>query len=116
MVWSGTFATELDCQYKEGKNVSTGITETIRNSFILQAESLINAVTRFNWTDAYASLNADVKYILTEAASNLVAMYSINYDMSAYASRNEAETMLNLLRDKALLCLALLEDQKVKIF
>ena len=81
-----------------------------------QAESVINVATRFNWSDAYAGLNADVKGILKEAASNLAAIYVISYDMSGFTSRIEAEDMINVLRDGFLRNLSLLRDVKKQDF
>ena len=81
-----------------------------------QAEALINTVTRFNWSDAYAGLNTDTKGILKEVASNIAAIYVIQYDMSGYTSRIEAEDMINVLRDAALRGLSLLRDKKAKEF
>ncbi len=81
-----------------------------------QAESLINTITRFNWSDAYSTLNTDTRGILKEVSSNLAAIYVISYDMSGFTSRTEAEDMINILRDRALMCLALLKDEKVKDF
>jgi len=83
---------------KAGANVSSSLT-TEYDDWILMAESAINSLTRYNWTDAYAGLNADVQKVLDDAASCYAAMYAINYDMSGYTSRTEAETMLDLLRD-----------------
>jgi len=75
-------------------------------------ESFINTATRTNYSDSYASLNADVKRILSEAASNLVAIYGISYDMSGYTSRIEAEDMINILWSRFNQCIAMLMDQK----
>ena len=81
-----------------------------------QAESLINAITRFNWSDVYSTLNVDTKGLLKEAASNIAAIYAIQYDMSGFTSRVEAEDMINVLRDAALRAMSLLRDKKVKEF
>ena len=81
-----------------------------------QAESEINAATRYNWSDAYSGLNVDVKGILKEAASNLAAIYVIQFDMSGYTSRIEAEDMINVLRDGYLRCLSILRDIKAQTF
>jgi hypothetical protein len=61
-------------------------------------------------------LNADVKGLLKEAASDLAAIYVIQFDMSGYTSRTEAEDMINVLRDAALRALSLLRDKKVQDF
>lgn len=113
MAEEGTFCINADVLRKAGANAnSTATAEAYTNVFILDAESFINILTRKNWTDAYAGLNADVKYILREAASCLAAIYAINYDMSGFTSMAEAETMLDVLRDGAERSIGLLADQK----
>ena len=117
MAHTGIFATKAECDAKVGENVNTtGWTEANINAWCLQAESLINCICRFNFSDVYPSLNADVKYLLTEIASNIVAIYGIQYNMSGYKSRIEAEDMINILRDAALRGLSILRDKKVQDF
>jgi hypothetical protein len=117
MAYTGIFATLLEVQYKAGANASAvSNTETYINSYMAQAESTINAVTRTNYSDSYAALDADVKGILSEVASNLAAIYVIQYDMSGFTSRTEAEDMINVLRDGALRGMSLLRDKKVQTF
>lgn len=117
MAYTGIFCTENEVKYKAGTSVNaTAVTEAYLNSFVAQAESIINAVCRYNFSDTYATLNGDVKALLTQVASDLAAMYAIQYDMSGYTSRYEAETMLDMLRDSALRGLGLLRDQKVVTF
>lgn len=113
MVDSGIFATTAEVQRKAGANASaTSKAEAYTNDFMTQVESLINTLCRFNFSDTYAALNADTKGILKEVASNLAAIYVIQYDMSGYTSRIEAEDMINILRDGALRGLSLLRDKK----
>jgi len=117
MADTGIFATTEEVQRKAGENASTtSNTEAYINDFISQAESEINAVTRYNWSDAYSELNVDVKGILKEAASNLAAIYVIQYDMSGFTSRIEAEDMINILRDGYLRCIQILKDIKSQTF
>lgn len=98
MADTGIFATTAEIGYKAGANCSTtSKAEAYTNSYIAQAESRINADTKYNWSDAYTALNADVKAILKEAASNLAATYVINYDMSGFTSRAEAQAMIDVL-------------------
>jgi hypothetical protein len=112
MVDSGIFATTAEIGYKAGaKKSATSSAEAYTNSFIAQAESYINTACKFNFSDSYGALNADVKAILKEAASNIAAMYVISYDMSGFTSRAEAETMLDLLRDRADFCIELLKNK-----
>lgn len=117
MADTGIFATTAEIQRKAGANASsTSTAEAYTNDYIAQAESLINVLTRKNWSDAYSGLNADVKGLLKEAASNLAAIYCINYDMSGFTSRGEAESMITVLRDAALRAIALLRDKKAETF
>lgn len=80
-----------------------------------EVESYINVKTRHNWSDAYTGLNADMKGVLKEAASCLAAIYVIQYDMDGYASRIEAEDMINILRDAAIRALKVI-DKKAQDF
>ena len=117
MVDTGIFATTAEVQRKAGANASaTAAAEAYINDFISQAESEINVITRVNWSDLYSTLSADVKGILKQAASNLAAIYVIQYDMSGFTSRIEAEYMINVLRDNYLRCVSLLKDTKQKTF
>lgn len=117
MADEGVFCNQLSMLRKAGANVSatvnaaTDVTFVYSNDFIGQAEAKINVETGYNWSDAYAGLNVDVKDILSEAASNLSAMYCINYDMSGYSSRAEAETMLDVLYNGYRDCIKILRDK-----
>ena len=118
MVSSGIFCTDAHVKAKV-KNLSADIDNGDTDEtdvWISDAESLINCVTRYNWSDAYAGLDADVKGLLRQVASDLVAIYCIIYDMSGFTSRVEAEDMINVLRDAALRGLALLRDKKTQEF
>ena len=117
MADTGIFCTTAEVQRKAGANAnSTANTEEYINDFVAQAESFINVATRYNWSDNYSSLNADVKGILKETASNLAAIYVINYDMSGYSSNIEAEDMITVLRDAALRNISILRDKKSETF
>ena len=117
MADTGIFCTTAEVERKAGANCSAvSKAEAYTNDYITQAESLINAICRYNFSDNYATLNADVKGILKEVASNIAAMYVIQYDMSGFTSRIEAEDMINILRDAALRGLSLLRDKKSQDF
>jgi hypothetical protein len=117
MADSGIFCTTAEVQRKTGDGASTTANvEEYINDFVMQSESLINSLCRFNFSDNYSSLNTDVKGILKEAASNLAAIYVIQYDMGGYTSRGEAENMVNILRDGALRAIAILRDKKAQDF
>ena len=117
MADTGIFATTAEVQRKAGANASaTSKAEAYVNDFMTQAESEINTVTRYNWSDAYSTLDVDTKGILKQAASNLAAIYIIQYDMSGFTSRTEAEDMINILRDGYLRCISILRDKKAQDF
>lgn len=103
---------------KAGAGANTTLTgdSDVTNSLIAQAEGYINAMTRYNWNDNYAALNTDVKSVLEEAASNLAAVYLINYDTSGYTSRGEAELMINVLLFRANQNIEVLKDKKGETF
>lgn len=118
MVHNGIFATSDEILVKAGESYvgATAMTEARINALCLQAESFINATTRYNWSDAYAGLNADVKGLLAQAESDLVAMYIINFNLSSYDSLREAETMLDVLNMNLTKCLNLLKQKVVEEF
>jgi len=117
MADTGIFATTEEVKRMAGVNASAvSATELFINDFQAQSESLINAQTRTNWSDLYSGLNADVKGILKMASACWSAMAVINYDMSGFTSRVEAETMLDVLRDRFVQCMKTMEDMKVRQF
>ena len=117
MADTGIFATTAEVERKAGANCSaTSKAEAYVNDYMTQVEAQINSACRYNFSDAYSGLNVDTKGILKEIASNLAAIYVIQYDMSGFTSRVEAEDMINILRDAALRGLAILRDKKAQDF
>ncbi len=117
MADTGIFCTTAEVQRKSGINASTTANvEAYINDYVSQAESTINVMTRYNWSDAYSTLNADVKSILKECASNLAAMYVIQFDMSGFTSIYEAETMLDTLNNSFNRGISVLRDLKQQTF
>lgn len=117
MVDTGIFATTAEVQRKVGANASaTANVETYINDFMTQAESRINVESEYNWSDDYTTLNVDVKGILKEAASNLAAIYVLNYDPKLFSSSvyaNKINVLLTTYQD----CIKLLrEKDKAQIF
>lgn len=108
--------TEAEIIQKAGAGKSASFDTTMMTAANLRAESTINAVCRYNFSDTYAGLNADVKGLLSDVASSLVAIEAISYDMSGYTSRSEAEDMVTIHRDIAMRGLGLLRDKKVQDF
>ena len=112
----GTFITSGAAAYKAGLNVSSSVPELAWTTWISGAESFINSETMYNWSDAYATLNNDVKFVLDEVCAALVANCAISYDMSGYTSRSEAQTMLDVNRDIVVRGMKFLEDRKNQTF
>lgn len=113
MAHTGIFATKAEIDVKVGDNVNaTGYVEAHINDSCAQSESFINVMCRYNFSDNYASLNADVKRILSEASACWVAIDFINYNMAGYTSRVEAEDMVRILWGKFWACINVLKDQK----
>lgn len=79
-----------------------------------QAEGSLNSITRKDWIADYAAVGTNFKPILSDIVSDMVAMRIINYDMSGYTSRTEAQTMLDVIRDNINRNLETLKDEKNK--
>lgn len=117
MADTGIFATTAEVQHKCTAFANATYTaEAYTNDFMTQAESLINCVTGWNWSDVYASLNVDVKGILKMAASAKAAMLCIHQDTSGFPSVRLAELALDILRDEYNLGIAQLKDRVVREF
>lgn len=124
MAYTGIYATLAEVGYKAGLTASaTSVAEAYVNSYMLQAEGFINAATKKVWattTGTFAALPATVRGILTEAASNLAAVYAIEYDMSGAVmttlERIDSEDKVNILLARATQCIAFLIDESVKDF
>ncbi len=116
MTDEGIFATTQQCQDKIGANANaTANAEAFINRFIAQAESLINSTVTFNFSDNYASLNVDIKGILTTAASAWVAMRVISYDPDSIG-RTTANLKLNALSDEWNKAIAELKNKNTQEF
>lgn len=87
----------------------------IVDTWINDAESEINCLTKRNWTDAYANLNADVRDVLRAAASKRAAIDCVNFDMASYGS-TQAQFMMNVLRDGFLSDIETLKDIEIQRF
>lgn len=96
----GLFATTAEVQRKVHVNASaTSNVEAYINQFMTETESLINVITLYNWSDAYAGLNVDVKGILKMAASEMAALMVEAFDLDAIGrSTANASANSHLLR------------------
>ena len=117
MAVTSIMTTEAEITLKAGADAPAGFTEAMKDASVLQAESVVNAATKYNWSDWFAgSPNADVKGLLSSIVSSLVAMDWINYQFDSYQSRIIAEDMINVLRDGVLRNLSILRDKATQKF
>lgn len=113
----GVYTPNASIQARAGEDAdATAKAIAATDVYVLDIEALINVATRRNWSDAYASLNVDVKGILTEISASLCAINVVKAKMSAYTSRLEAEDLINVLRDSALRGLSILRSKEVETF
>lgn len=91
--------------------VSGAYTKEFCTQYIKQAEAYIDACTRYKWGDYFSGADVETREILRNVVSDLAAMYAIQYDMSGYTSRLEAQTMLDVLRDRVNQVIDLLKDK-----
>ena len=123
----GLFATSAECIAKAGTAYdSTNVDEAMINAFCLQAESVINCMCRFNWSNQFSApattaLLPAMWHMLGEVESDLVGIYMIEANMEGlaatkYPSRIVAEDMINVLRDAALRGISILRDKKTQAF
>jgi len=91
---------------------TTGWTDASEyEKFILEAESFVCDVSKYDWVTNYASLDANKKYILNEVVSSLAAMQVIRYDLSGFPRLLEAQTRLDVLSDRVGVIIKMLEIQ-----
>lgn len=117
MVDDGIYTKNADIQARAGVDANTTSKATAATDiYVLNIEAKINAATRFNWSDVFGTLNADVAGVLTDTGACLCAINVISSDMAGYPSISEAESMITILRDTALLNISFLKKVKHKDF
>lgn len=112
MAFTGIMTTEAEIDQKMGAGAPAEFTDVMKTASAAQAESVVNVVTRFNFSNDFDNINTDVKGILSDIVSGMVAMEGIAYDFSGYPSRIVAEDKINILRDSILRNLSLIRDRK----
>ncbi len=111
--------TEAEIQQKSGDNVSTAFDITMMTASNLRAESIINCVTRNNYSDSFSTLNIDVKQILSDFCSSFVAIEALNYKPTGQdgtMSVIQYEDRVTVLRDGMLRAMSILRDQNTVTF
>ena len=115
MAVTSIMTTEAAIKSKAGVKVAT-IADSIYDAWVLQAESHVNIVARNNYSDSYAALNVDVKYLMGDIVSSLVAVQAVSHDQSSYSSREEAENIINVQNENAKRGLSLLRGKENQRF
>ena len=115
MVDAGIYSTKALVDMKTGFGVSTvSSAQAYIDEYLFEAESYINVLTKKVWATTAAlfasSLDVGIRGLLTEAASNLAAIYVIQYDTRGYPSSRAAETIINILWARFENCIHLLND------
>ena len=64
-----------------------------------QAEQTFCGLTRKDWLTGYSSIDTNLKLMISDAVSSMIANKIIQYDMSGYNSRLEAQIMLDVNYD-----------------
>lgn len=117
MADEGNFTSNALIQRYAGTNANTtakAIAAT--DEYVKKVEAKICALSRYDWITAWATLNTNMRGILSDTAAALCAIKVIKEDMSGFTSRYEAETMMDVLRDEALTNIATLRDKKTQTF
>ena len=107
--------TEAEIVQKAGAGKSPTFDTTMMEAAELRHLSTVNVICRYSWT-ADMPTNDQVKGLLSDIVSSLIAMEAIAYDMSGYTSRIEAEDMITVLRDSALRNISILREQQAQDF
>lgn len=86
---------------KAGAGASSDVTSSgvLLALFSDLAEGTINLMTGFDWVANYASVGANYKPALSDAVSSYAGNMVVNYDMSGYISRTEAQTIISVNSD-----------------
>jgi hypothetical protein len=117
---TGFYATTKQIQDKAGIYANaTASADPYTNSFVAQAEGIINTTAKRVFAAsaaAFAALPAGGKAILTSIASALAAIQVINADMSGFTNTREAESMKAALLAEANAGLILIKDKNFSDF
>lgn len=117
MADTGIFATTAEVKMiAPVQSSAVSNVEAYINFYMSLAESYINDVCCYNFSDNYATLNVDVKRLLSEAACCIAAMYVINYDLSGFPSLRFAETHLDILAARKENTISQLKEKAVIAF
>lgn len=112
MAW--TLTTSGAAIAKAGLNANSNVIVSggLMDKWSDDAEGYIIGITRRDWVDSYATVDAGTKALLSDVCSSIIAKNIISYDMSGYSTRSEAETMLDVNDDAVKSGISALKDFK----
>jgi len=113
---SWTLSTSGAAILKAGANANATIIASAASlaTWSDEAEGTLSTMTRKDWVTDYSTIKTNFKPILSDVVSDMVAMKIINYDMSGYTSRTEAQTMLDFLDDNVNAMVKILNEDNKK--
>ena len=116
MADDGIYTTNAQIQALAGINAnSTSKAVAATDVYVLLVEASINAKTKKNWSDAFATLNIDVKGAVSLLGASTCASIVIMSDMSGFSSTAEAETMLDFLNNQINFLYSYLKEKEQQI-
>jgi hypothetical protein len=117
MAEAGTLCINADVVKKAGANANTtAVAEAATNVYIKEAEGFVCSSARYDYVTNYASVSTIGKEFLRDLTSSLAAIKALNYDMSGFTSRTEAQTMLDVNYAIVTEGINLIRDDKHKDF
>lgn len=111
-----TLCTIQDAQLKAGAGNNSVMSGAFATTLIGEAEGFICAAARYDFVGLSGSTSLIGKEFLRDVCSSLAAVKMINYQMSGYTSRTEAQTMLDVNYSTAVEGINLLRDDKFRDF
>jgi len=97
MAYNGTIVAVAEMQFFAGANVDAGgDVEANHNYLAGYAEAYLCNLVKYDIVTNWDSLNATYKKLFSEYAARLSAIGLIQYNMSGYTSRTEAEDIINI--------------------
>jgi len=99
MAEEGTFTKNEEVERKAGSGASsTALQETYTNQYIKEAEGwIMSQVKKENLVSDYADYSDEVKELLRLIASNIAAIFVINYDQTGWSRRSDADIRVQTL-------------------
>jgi|TARA_Y100000310_G_scaffold145221_1_gene144567 hypothetical protein len=114
----GVYTTNAQIKVRAGTALSaSGASVAETDKYVLAVEALINAKTKVNWSEQWATISGSATAaILTEASANLCAIHAIKQDMTGYATLAYATKTVDMCRDAHNRAMISLADVKVQEF